>query len=201
MKNPYSKECPHCRKKFQARRLNQAYCTYFCKVRFNNEKARLKRLRLHELERRYSQETKESSPKLIPQSVISKPLTPKIKSNPTLSFLSKNEFLIGIGLVLIGGIVYFFTRKPKKEKQEIAPHSAPDKPSIEQVVHKMKTYKNQETVTPIPLEITTKKEFEAAKKAGEFSKNSPSRDKNYFFEFHPDTAGHQRVLDNQKRVT
>lgn len=36
----YHKECPQCETAFEAKRLNQVYCSIKCKTRFNNSKAR-----------------------------------------------------------------------------------------------------------------------------------------------------------------
>ncbi len=41
MTNEYFKNCPECQKDYEAKRLNQVYCSQKCKTRFNNRKVRL----------------------------------------------------------------------------------------------------------------------------------------------------------------
>ena len=38
--NEYHKECPNCGEEYEARRLNQKFCTMKCKARYNNRKAK-----------------------------------------------------------------------------------------------------------------------------------------------------------------
>ncbi len=39
--NEYAKKCPECRTDYEAKRLNQVYCSQKCKTRFNNRKVRM----------------------------------------------------------------------------------------------------------------------------------------------------------------
>lgn len=206
--NPYHKNCPHCQKDFNARRLNQKYCTYFCKVQFNNERAKLRRLELLEMAKRNQPTT---SKNLISENVHS-PTPPNHieKNRANHSSIPKDEdskffkkawkwlaFLLGIG-VMISVVYYFFIKKDKatnppktfakNENIRVSPNSTSAPP----IVETDKTLSIPTEIYPIETDLNC----EIPNSSSENIKNP----QHYFQEEHPDILGYKKILEAHMRI-
>jgi len=162
MENPYSKKCPNCSKDFQARRLNQDYCTYFCKVRFNNERARLRRLELLEIEKKHQATQVVFSPKEIEKQeshIQEKPVS-ETKELPIFNW--KNNIKIGVGILAIGAFIYSIYWYLTKNRQEIIPPNLMVQNELGISVNQIEENEKLQNVSPIPIDIYPKSVVESS---------------------------------------
>lgn len=201
--NPYHKRCPHCQKEFNARRLNQVYCTYFCKVQFNNEKNRLRRLELLKLEEKYRtikrQQPTFKTPQVCPKNDLEKPQKLEQSKKEELLSLKKtpasilrkipNAYWAVGGISLFVLMLYYFF-KPKK----VTPSKNHQIANV--LKNKMAlTVKTENLKIPIDMAIkesSSKLQVQENEIRGD--QNSSKSLVEFSYESHPDVVAYQKII-------
>lgn len=201
--NPYHKRCPHCRKEFNARRLNQVYCTYFCKVQFNNEKNRLRRLELLKLEEKYQainqQQPTFTTPQVCPKNDLEKPQKLEQSKNEKLLSLKKipvsilrkipNTYWAVGGISLFVLMLYYFFNSKK-----VTPSKAHQIASVPK--NKMESIVNTENLK-IPIDIAIKESSSKLQSQENEIRGDQNRSKllvEFSYESHPDVVAYQKII-------
>ncbi len=198
MNTAYSKKCPHCGKDFHARRLNQAYCTYFCKVRFNNERARLRRLSLLEVEKTHLTLNRDFSPKEIEKQ--ESPITinhnnPVLETKKTPPFNWKIRMLIGAGFFGVVAILYSIYRCLNLKSYEVTTPNLSVQNQLAISADQIKINGKSPSESPISTDIFLKKMTQSS-----IPTNQPPKNRNENFGeniFHNAEKEHPDVIANK----
>lgn len=221
--NPYHKNCPHCQKDFNARRLNQKYCTYFCKVQFNNNLAKMRRLDLLEIAKKYQSTISQNPPieeadqttlpPSVPQNLIenNKPNLASTLNGKAFKYLKKIPSRV-ISLFSIGAIIYLLYSFFKQKNKDASPsevfanngnvQNIPSPPiestSTSPFTTPIPPFQEKDNVSPIPIEI-----YYTQTDSNSSDPNLSPNFKNYqnhLQEEHPDVSSINRILKDHKKI-
>ncbi len=201
MKNQNQKKCPCCDKDFRTRRQNQVYCKYSCKIKFNNEKARLRRLELLEIEKKYyallekmSQNKTEKTP-----TVTQNQSKPEPETKETTPIHWKSKLLKGTGIFMVIAIgCYYLYRFLFQESEEFFYPDLVAGSLLKPTFAKDGESEQSDQIAPIPTEIFPKKVINhPTDENRKVEKLTPS---NFFPDTHPDVVALNKILKKNKVI-